>query len=167
MQLKNYLLVAGTGLLILSCSQKSVENKLEDKVSSQSKVSDSKELQGEVKDLIDDSHLQAQQKTQLRTLQANTDAQLQNFREESLKLRAVLIKDVLSTKKYDRSEVLLIQRKMENIEKQRLALIFKVIDQANKIMGRETDSEESERIMNHAIFTHDSVGHDNFTHDNY
>jgi hypothetical protein len=135
------------GLLLVGCAQKEVESNLTKKMSVEQPVTGTAELQSDAGSLIDSSNLRAQQKNQLRALQTETVKKLQALRDESLKLRSILIKDVFSAK-YNKSEVRLIQKKIDKLEHKRLALTFETIDKANGILGRETDAEESERLVN-------------------
>ena len=117
-----------------------------DKMSNEPPVSGTVELQADAGFLIENSNLTEPQKTRLRNLQADTAHRQQVLRNESLKLRSILIKDVFSSN-YNKSEVKLIQNKIDNVEHKRLALTFETIDKANGILGRETNAQENERIV--------------------
>ncbi len=64
-------------------------------------------------------------------------------------MRGILVQDVISSK-YDDSEVSLIKARLESVEKQKLAAIFRTIDKANEVLGRP--SADHARIM-HDLFT--------------
>ena len=152
MKLVSQLLVAG--LLVSGCVGKEVESRINTKVSKEPEVSGTLELQNDAGFLIENSSLSREQKSRLRQLKANTDQQLALNREESLKLRSILLKDMFSTK-YDRSEVKAIQGKIETLDHKRLALIFESMDKANGIFGRDTDADTNQRIMDRMMFGHE------------
>ncbi len=143
------------GLFTVGCAEKATERKLAGDVAQEAPVANTAQLQNEAENLINQSNLKVQQKEELKELQVSTSHKLMGFRDESLKLRSLLIKRVLSPK-YDKAEVALIQKKMKKIEGERLALIFKTIDKANGILGRETQAEESERMVNQMMLYRDN-----------
>jgi outer membrane murein-binding lipoprotein Lpp len=142
------------GFFLSGCAQKAIENNLAAKVSEEPPVSGTQELQADAGALIEQANLTPQQKNQLKALQANTTSQIRIIREESLKLKSILIKDVFSTS-YNKSEVKMIQNKIEKLENKRLAVIFETIDKANGIFGRETNAQENERIMHRLVMNHE------------
>ena len=156
MKLFNLVACLFVGLLFVGCAQKVVEKNLEAKMSEEPPVSGSLELQSDAGFMIENSNLTAPQKVQLKSLQTQTAKQLQNYRDESLKLRSILIKDVFSTK-YNKAEVRLVQKKIEKVERQRTALIFETIDKANGILGRETNAEENERLMRRLMMNRENL----------
>ena len=130
----------GLGLLAGGCAQKVVASKLDTKLSQEVAVNGNEGLKNEAQDYIESSKLNPEAKTQLRDLQKKSEAQFKNYRDESLKLRSILIQDVFASS-FDKSEVQLIQKKMAKLDKQRLAFLFDTIDKANGIMGRETEKD--------------------------
>lgn len=131
---------------VVGCAHNSVERGLATKMSEEAPVSGTQELRSDVGTLIENAKLTASQKSQLKALQLTSSKQSQSFRDESLKLRSILIKDLFS-KNYNESEATLIQNKIEKVEHKRLALMFETIDKANGILGRETNAQENERLM--------------------
>lgn len=140
------LALCSVGLSVVGCAHSSVERGLATKMSEEAPVSGTQELRSDVGALIENTKLTASQKSQLKALQLTSSKQSQSFRDESLKLRSILIKDVFS-KNYNESEATLIQNKIEKVEHKRLALMFETIDKANGILGRETNAQENEQLM--------------------
>ena len=146
MKSRTFLAYLFMGLFIAGCAQKAVENNLSAKMAEEPNVSGALELQLDAGFLIEKSNLTSEQKKKLRTLQASTVKQQAQLREESLKLRSILIKDTLSSN-YNKSEVLMIQNRIEKVEHRRVALTFETLDKANGILGRETHAEENVRLL--------------------
>ena len=112
------------------------EKNLTQKVSGETQVQNRSDLRYEATDMIQTSKtLSPIQKTSLMALRDSTRKQLDELQSESIKLRSVLIKDVLA-KKYNPSEVKGIRSRMTTNEKKKIAVIFETVDQANKIIGR-------------------------------
>ena len=147
--------IFATLFLINGCANKAIEKNLAEKVSDEPTVSGSFELQNDANYLIENSNLTTTEKSQLKTLQANTNKSMESLRDESLKLRSILIKDVFSPH-YNYSEVALIQEKIEKVEHKRVALIFDTIDKANGIFGRETNEQEKEHLMSRMFYGHEN-----------
>jgi hypothetical protein len=152
--MKSILILLIINLGIWSCSQKMLDEKLTEKVNAEPTVAGSADLQSDARLYIEKSQLTNIQKNQLQTLQFSTNSKLKANNEESLKLRSVLMKDMFSSP-YNKSEVKLIQSKIEKLANQRVAIIFDTIDQANGIFGRETKAEEKERHMQWMMMNRD------------
>jgi hypothetical protein len=148
-----FLILGGIGYF--GCSHKAVEEKLNEKMSVQPAVSGTPALQADAVFLIENSQLTSLQKEKLTRLQEVSGKQLESYRDQSLRLRAILIQDVLSAH-YNRSEVKLIQSKIKKVEYKRVALIFRTIDIANGIMGRDTNAEENAQLLNRMMLGHES-----------
>lgn len=153
MKLSSGLLTIVFTMGILSCANKSTEKNLETKVSQEPNVEGTSELRTTTAILIENSKFSPDKKTQLQSLHLKASAEMQAYREELLKLRSILIKDVFSNN-YNKSEVALIQKKIRNLEDKRLALMFKTIDTANGILGRENRAQEELRLMDRMIGEH-------------
>lgn len=121
----------------VGCASKSEKQTLNDKVSAEGSVHSPSTLSAETVDTIQNSKdLSADQKAQLATLRTETRAKMEAYRQESLKLQSVLVKDVVSPN-YDISEVNLIKSRLRKVENDRVNLIFDTVDKANTIMGRQ------------------------------
>ncbi|MGZ3725692.1 MAG: hypothetical protein ACXWQQ_07820 [Pseudobdellovibrio sp.] len=123
-------------LTLAGCATAEKKEKLEEKVVTEQNISGRKELRSKVDQMIQSANdLTDDQKQKLTALFKQTRTDAGQMREESLKLRAVLIQDVLA-EKYNRGEVNLIKQKLSSISKRQLALTYKTIDKVNEIMGR-------------------------------
>ena len=146
-------MLVGLSIGLSGCVQSEIKT-LDKKVKAESEITDSKQLQSEATKIIDQSSLTPEKKDQLKSLQSRTGQKLDSLLEDSLKLRELLVKDVVA-KQYNRAEVHLIQKKMKAVEDQRMAVILGTIDEANRIIGRETDREQAERLLNEALSIHE------------
>ena len=119
------------------CAHSAQEKRLDAKVSQETEVNSKADLQAEASDLIESAPtLSADQRSRLRELRDSTRARLDDLSSNSLKLRAVLIKDLISTQ-YDEREVELIKSKIRKLENERINTIFGSVEKANKILGHE------------------------------
>lgn len=155
MKLISVATIVSVAFLLMSCAQSRVAKDLDSKFHTEPRVAGSQELQFDVDVLIANSSLQPEQKTQLRELQVETSVKLQALRQESLKMRSILIKDMFSSG-YNKPEVKLLKKKIRNLEGQQVTLIFSTIDKANVIFGRAPNMEENERLMNRLLLRHAS-----------
>lgn len=128
--------VAAT-LAIQGCAHGQLEKRIDEKVAQETQVKTRADVSEEAKESIERaSGLTQDQRSQLLSLRESTHAQMDRLINQSLRLRAVLVKDLISTA-YDEDEVQLIKRKIRDVEKQRVSEIFDATDQANRILGRE------------------------------
>lgn len=126
--------IASLGLS--ACATHSEKENLTEKVAQQVQVKDRRDLSTESRRLIEDSSaLTSVQKSSLLALRDATQMQMDQMQKESVKLRAVLIEDVMATN-YNAREVNLIKNQISKLEKKRVAVIFKTVDRANAIIGR-------------------------------
>src|SRR5439155_657173 len=75
------------------------------------------------------------QRAQLFSIRDQARADLENLRLESLKLRSVLIKDIVSSK-YNPAEIELIKSKLRGVEDERISTLFRAIRKSNLTLGR-------------------------------
>jgi hypothetical protein len=131
------LLIPALALVTLQACSHAPQRQLDEKLSAEQPVKNTAELSTEAGAVIQASTtITADQKAMLLSLCDTTRARLAELRTESLKLRAVLIRDVVAAK-YDAKEVTLIKKRIKNVEDQRLTVTFDAVDAANRILGRE------------------------------
>ena len=136
--------VIGMALGLLQGCATGTQKDLDSKVANEPQIQNRKALQSETDQLLaDDSALSADQKSRLSSLLADTRSRNDQLIQKSLKLRSVLIKDLLSAS-YNEDEVTLLQANLREAESQRLDNMFDAVKKANSIMGRESS--------NHAAF---------------
>lgn len=125
------------GIMALSsCAhQKSAEKELDQKLAQENTVT-THELRKEGAKAIETApNLTAEQKRKLMDLRAQVARENDRLVKESVKLRSLLVQDMMA-EKYDVAEVDLIKRRLRKNENQRLSLAFDSIEQANQILGR-------------------------------
>ena len=127
-----------TALVVLGlqgCSHGTAK-KLDTKLDQEQSVGTPSELHEQTGELIESAPgLTDVQRKQLLSLRDSTRARLQQLNTDSLKLRSVLIKDVLA-EKYDEKEVKLVKKRIKELENKKLSTLFDAIESANKILGR-------------------------------
>lgn len=127
--------LVGALSLLTSCSHGALNKQLDEKISEESAIKTRSDLQAETADLFEKAPgLSAVQRVQLVALRNNTRSESDRLRLESLKLRSVLVKDLIS-EKYNEAEVELIKKRIKANEQQRLSVLFGAVEKANTILG--------------------------------
>ncbi len=135
-----------TVLFVLQgCAHSRAEKELDTELAAGPNVKNAAQLSGEAaKAIAAEPNLTSVQKARLDALHKTVETQNKHLYEESLKLRSQLIKEVFAVK-YDAEEVAVIKKRLEEVEKKRLSLLFSAVDQANVILGRQTG--RNQRLM--------------------
>lgn len=122
-------------LTLAACS--GANKALEAKVASQPPVESGSQVRTEADRLIrSEPGLSDEQKQKLLSLRTSVSSQLDEIRDHSLRLRSVLVEELLSPS-YDMDEVSLIKKRLKKLEKKRLSLLFDSVDEANEILGHQ------------------------------
>jgi hypothetical protein len=130
-------MISVSALVLQGCAHTAAEQKLAERTAQETSVKTRADLGVQSERLLDtDPNLSESQRGRLRALRDSIRAENDSLISESLRLRSVLIKDVLAAN-YDAREIDLIKGKIKKIESKRVALLFDGIDQANRILGRE------------------------------
>ena len=135
-------LVFALGVLALfqgcaSGTTTTTENTLDQKVAAEQKVGTTKDLRSETNQILENTKgLTEDQRVKLSALRDKTNIAVDTNREESRRLRAVLVKDLVSPN-YSAKEVRLIKKKLADLENSHIQIIFDAVDQANVILGRD------------------------------
>lgn len=126
----------------LACAQKQTAENLDKKVQADSNQLTLAELNQRAETVIKTSpELNEDQRTKLMDLHNKTLTKSTSLREESLKLRDILLTD-LTSQDYNAREVSLIKTRLKKIEDERLSLLFKAVDDANTILGHKVSSNK-------------------------
>ncbi|MGZ3650201.1 MAG: hypothetical protein ACXVB9_20535 [Bdellovibrionota bacterium] len=122
---------AFAALSACSGTQKAIDTK----VAQETAVKNNADLRSEADRMIEnDAALNADQKQRLTALRTSISAQTSDIAKQELRLRSVLVEELLSPN-YSIDEVALIKKRLKKLEKQRLSLLFNGVDQANAILG--------------------------------
>jgi hypothetical protein len=128
---KSWMLV----LVLLACSH-TTEKKLNEKMEAQPAIESSNELNREtIITLKSAPNLSSDQKRKLTELQQKNEEQMSALRDQALKLRLLLVKDI-ANQQYNSSEVSAIKKRIKKVENQKLSILFDTVDKANQILGR-------------------------------
>lgn len=119
-----------------SSSSKKIDQDIDTRLQSAPTASTYEEFGKNARKEIKDSSATNEQKAKLLQLQRNTQDRSIQLRDQSYKLRSLLIED-LSAKNYDQDEVEAIKNRLKKIEDQRLQLIYTAVDQASAILGHD------------------------------
>jgi dsDNA-specific endonuclease/ATPase MutS2 len=119
---------------IYGCSS---TNKILDKKLAEEPAITRSALQTQANESVEaDTRLSQEQKQKLTELRASLTSQIDEINQHSLKLRSILLKDLLAAK-YNGDEVVLIKTRMKKLEAERLNVIFDAAEKTNLILGRE------------------------------
>lgn len=132
-----------TLLFLASCSSRKIEQaKIDDKVSKETSVTDGKSLGASVNETIQSSaSLTEQQKAELEKLFNETKLKNSALMEESFKLRAVLIKELLSGD-VNPKQVKLLKKDIKKNESERLKSTLSAIDKISLIVSKDPDNSK-------------------------
>jgi len=121
-------------LLAASCTI--LNQRLNRKLEAAPLVQSKSNLRNEAGKFIENSKdLDGEQREKLLALREWTRSSINQIQQDSLKLRSLLIEEVLSPS-YEDNEIVLIKSRMKKLEQKRLNVIFDAVDKANKIIGR-------------------------------
>lgn len=146
-----YIMIAST-LVFQGCAHSALDAKVDQEMAQETTVKTNADLRAESSQLLQTAPgLTSDQRARLVALRDATRSQLDSLWSQSLKLRAVLIKDLI-TAKYNEEEVDLIKDRMKKIEDQRLAVTFNAVEQANTILVHEPALPNHQELMNEFFF---------------
>ena len=138
MNLRIVLLMSATPAFILSaCNHSAIEKDVDVKLSRESDVTSGAALYTETTATIENAkNVTPEQKSQLLALRTDTREQLENNNQKTLKLKSILIEDLVKND-YKENEVELIKDQLKGLKTQRLTIMFGAVTEANKILGRQ------------------------------
>jgi hypothetical protein len=123
----------------IGCAHKAQEKTLDDKLATEKAIQTPDDLRSQSAKLIRNSpNLTEDERVQLDSLRTETSQELKALEQESLKLRSVLMKDIVSTT-YNVTEINLLKGNIKKIENKRISITFAAIDKANRILGRNAE----------------------------
>lgn len=138
------LMIFTASIAIMGCAQTS--KNINQEVMAET-TSNSEQLSAEAHNLIDSNpSFTPDQKQKLLALHKRTHEVLTELREETYKLRALLL-EKLTTGNSDTNEVSSLRGKLEYNENQKLQTYFSALDQVNEILGRESPQSNRQEIM--------------------
>lgn len=127
-------------------SSDQASNQVDNKVAQQDNIQSRNDLSKQTQNSIQTAPgLTADQRSQLEAVRSTTQAKVNALSTESLRLRSVLVSDLLA-QDYNAAEVSLVKKKIKAAEEKRLTIIFDAVDKVKKILGRQASSEH-ERMM--------------------
>ena len=133
---KLYMLVV-CGILISACSQMAVEKDIAQKVNQESNINTQADLNTESASLIETApNLTDKQRGELIVLRESFRSETKALTIESLRLRSVLMKELLSAD-YRQAEVNTLKNKIKKAEDKKLAIMMDSIKKTNLILGRQ------------------------------
>jgi hypothetical protein len=132
-----WMMALGALAAVQSCAHSNLDRKIDSEIAQESSIKTHADLRKEASQLIESAaDLTDEQRKQLLALRDSMRTQLDALGVQSLKLRSILIKDLLATR-YDEDEVELIEHRMKDVEEKSLSVTLKAIEEANKILGHQ------------------------------
>jgi trehalose-6-phosphatase len=133
----NAFLVATALFALHGCSTGALNKQVDIDLTRENAVKTRNDLRAESRQVIESAPgLTDDQRSRLAILWTATRAQDDEMRSKSLKLRAMLIKEIVA-ESYDSDKIELIEHRVKALEDKRVSLAFESVEQAKKIMGRE------------------------------
>jgi hypothetical protein len=133
--------LSGVALALLAsgCSHTpQTESRLDARLAEEPAVATHAELSQRVTEEINRAtQLDDRQKDELNVLRKTVEGEQHQIKTESLKLRSILVRDLISPS-YDAEEVALIESRLKTLEDRRLSSLFKGVEAANHILGHRT-----------------------------
>jgi len=131
------LLLAPSLMLVLQgCAHSPIDDQLDKKLANEPAAETRAQLSVEAgQQIAADKELTPEQKSKLAAIGKQTRAKTDALREESVKLKMVLVKDLLASN-YDSTEVDLIKKRIRDNEQAKLSEYFKAIRETNILLGR-------------------------------
>lgn len=134
-------MLAFGGIILTGCAHSTVDEQLNKKLTEEEGIKSRQDLQMEAAKEIKSSKLSEAQKAELQKLRDGIVAKENALWQQTLRLRAVLIKDMIAPV-YNEPEIQAIQQRLRDTESQRLTYQFLAIDKANQILGHDFDHTE-------------------------
>lgn len=133
-------IVMGT-LLLQGCAH-GPDQRIDDKLSQEGAVKDRAQLRTETSEVIRTAPgLTDDQRSKLTDLSNTTRTQIDDISQQTLKLRALLVQEVVSSN-YNADEVAGIKKRIRKLEAKRITAIFDAVDKANTILGRQAQTNQ-------------------------
>lgn len=142
-----------TAAIFSGCASQKVNQDIDTRLKDIPDIGSFQDLAKSARKEIKDSDLSADKKARLLQIQRTTEDRSNELRQQSFKLRALLIQD-LSSNHYDQDEVDAIKVRLKKIQDQRLQLIYTAVDQTSSVLGTD-QADQKARI----IRTFDFEGH--------
>ncbi len=125
-----------SSLFIPACAQKPVAQTLDEKLAQESTVKTTADYETQSDQTVNNAPgITDDQKKELMAYRESVRAQSSALQQESLKLRAVLVKNLLAPN-YNTDEVERIKSKIRDIEQERLRIFFSAVREMNTKLGR-------------------------------
>jgi Spy/CpxP family protein refolding chaperone len=126
-------------VLLTACTSSKIAREEVNQDLAETTVKDPKALGQTIEELINTSKLLTpKQKNQLQEIFAANKNRAQQLAEQSFKVRAVLVEELLSGK-IDRRKVSLLKREIKKIESERLKNTFDAIEKVSSIVSTHPD----------------------------
>ena len=123
---------------LFGCVSRVANQRLDEKLSQEQDISSSQDLRREATHLIREMpEIDEGRKRKLAEIQDSARNELAQIHQDSLKLKAVLIQDVLTPGGYNEDEVNLIETRLRKLDRKRMDITTNAIRKANDVLGRE------------------------------
>jgi len=121
----------------LGCAHGAMEQNLDAKLAQETAVHNRTDLRKEATQLVKlVPGLSEEQRTKLSNLRESTRVQMDDLSTRSLRLRSLMLKDLLSATD-NGDELDLIKQRLKDVENSRLNLILSSVEEASRILGKE------------------------------
>jgi DNA primase len=135
---KSVLIVTALAAVMFSgCASYQLKRKLDEKMALEPRTIQQSDVQSESEQLLKNTRgFSEKQKSELVSLRDSVRAEMKDLDQQSLKLRSILIQDIVAPA-YNVGEVDLIRDRLHEIENRRLNAVFHAVRKAEAILGRD------------------------------
>jgi hypothetical protein len=121
---------------LTSCASADLDRKLDERLARSPDIRTRKDLDAKVTALLDKTPgLSPKQRSALNDLRASTQTKLRDLNQESLKLRGLLVDDLLA-RDSRAPEIETLKARLRKLSKERVDVLFGAVNGANEILGR-------------------------------
>ena len=154
-----FLAILSSALLTTAqgCAHSQLENHLDAKLDKEPATETRAQLATEEKTKVaGDTAVSSEKRAAIEQVIQDARTRTDAMREESLKLRAVLVKDLVSAD-YDVQEVEMIKSRIRKLEQDRLSEYFGAIRETNRILGRWASREARNSVEMDTAFYNQAI----------
>ena len=127
-------------LVCVGCAYSEADRRLDEELAKTAAVKGRSELKKAADDVIaNHPALTEGQRLRLREIRESASSELDSMNADLLKLRALLLRDVVATS-YDDEQVERIKARILKLENRKISVLFGAVERANAVLGHEDEA---------------------------
>lgn len=142
-----FVVIASSIMVAIGCATQAEKKEIEREVAAETNITSQADLDQQSSQLIETAPgLTDAQRAELISLRESTRMKTEALNQESLRLRSLLVKDMLSDN-YDLSKAQLLKNKIKKAEEKKLSNFLDAVSKANRILGKQDRTMDNEYLM--------------------